>query len=135
MNRTPTEHTEQVLLFRWSEFAENDKRMPKVVVGGKVMSVLEFLHAIPNGGYRNKKTAADMKAEGVKSGVPDIFLPYPLGKYHGLYIEMKRTQGGKLSDNQKTWLEYLNAQGYLAVVCRGFEQARDIIINYLTGKI
>lgn len=99
------------------------------------MSLLKFLHAIPNGGYRNKKTAADMKAEGVKSGVPDIFLPYPLGQYHGLYIEMKRTQGGKLSDNQKTWLEYLNAQGYLAVVCRGFEQARDIIINYLTGKI
>ncbi len=132
---TPTEHEEQALLFRWAEFMENDRRIPKLTIAGKSVSVLEFLHAIPNGGYRNKRTAALLKSEGVKSGVPDIFLPYPVGMYHGLYIEMKRTRGGMKSESQKRWLEYLNKVGYLAVVCKGYEQAREIILRYLEGAV
>ena len=67
---------------------------------------LELLHAIPNGGKRDKVTAAKLKAEGVKAGIPDIFLPVPKAVllnpqpayrlepetryYCGLYIELKR---------------------------------------------
>lgn len=132
---TPTEHYEQVMLFRWAEIECRCRKFPKVMIGGKEISVLEFLHAVPNGGVRNKKTAADLKLEGVKSGVPDISFPYPTSKHHGLYIEMKRQKGGKLSDSQKTWLEYLNKVGYLAVVCKGEEQARYTIIKYIEEEI
>ena len=52
---------------------------------------LRLLYAIPNGGARNKITAAILKREGVRAGVPDICLPVPSGAYHALYIELKRT--------------------------------------------
>lgn len=134
-NNTPTEHLEQAVLFQWADFAENDKRIPQIIVNDKKMSVLDFMHAIPNGGKRNIKTANDLKAEGVKAGVPDISLPYPTSRHHGLYIELKRQKGGKLSEKQEKWLEYLNNAGYLAVVCKGFEQAKEIILQYLEEKI
>lgn len=134
MNNVPSEHTEQVLLFRWAKFAENDRRIPQIVINGEIMSVLEFLHAIPNGGYRNKTTAAKLKAEGVKPGVPDINLPYPVGKYHGLYIEMKRESGGRASSDQKKFIAYLQSQNYAACVCKGFEEAQKALLDYITGK-
>ena len=42
---------------------------------------LEWIHAIPNGGLRNKATASNLKAEGVKSGVLDVFLPHNCSIY------------------------------------------------------
>lgn len=135
MDMTPTEHYEQVMLFRWAEIEARGRKFPKMMVGGKELSVLEFLHAVPNGGFRNKKTANDLKLEGVKSGVPDISFPYPTGKHYGLYIEMKRKKGGKLSEHQRKWLAYLNEAGYLAVVCKGEEQARDVITRYIAEEI
>lgn len=75
-----------------------------------------------------------MKAEGLKSGVPDIFLPVPRGEWHGLFIEMKRTKGGTVSDCQKLWLHDLRKQGYLTEVCRGWEEAARRIKSYLGGN-
>lgn len=132
---TPSEHYEQVILFRWAEIEARSSRFPQIEVGGRKMSVLDFMHAVPNGGKRSKKTAADLKLEGVRSGVPDISLPYPTSRHHGLYIEMKRKKGGKLSESQRKWLEYLNKAGYLAVVCKGEEQARYTIIKYIAEEI
>ena len=132
---TPSEHYEQVILFRWAQIERMSSHFPKIIIGNEQVSVLDFLHAIPNGGVRNKKTAADLKLEGVKSGVPDISFPYPTSRHHGLYIEMKRQKGGKVSESQKTWLEYLNKVGYLAVVCKGEEQARYTIIKYIEEEI
>ena len=132
---TLTEHEEQALLFRWAAWFGNTPHCPKVDVGGAKRPVTDFLHAVPNGGYRNIKTAAILKTEGVKRGVPDVVLPYPCGKYHGLYIEMKRKKGGTLSREQRLWLEYLNSVGYLAVCCKGFEQASAVIKKYLNKEI
>lgn len=84
----------------------------------------------PNGGYRNAIEGAKLKRLGVSPGVPDVCIPVPNSNYHGLYIEMKKRNGGIVSDNQKTWIERLNRNGYKAVVCRGFEEAQDLIINY-----
>lgn len=86
---------------------------------------------IPNGGTRAKSEAGRFKAEGVKAGVPDIFLPVPRGEYAGLFIEMKRRKGGRVSIDQSMWLEALKKQGYRTAVCRGWEQARDVIGGYL----
>src|ERR1043166_9911283 len=38
---------------------------------------LKWLHAIPNGGERTARTAALLKAEGVRKGGADVFLPVP----------------------------------------------------------
>ena len=91
---------------------------------------LDLLFHIPNGGSRNKIEAAKLKAQGVKAGVPDLFLPAARGGYHGLFIEMKYGKN-KPTDKQREWMAALNEQGYMAVVCYGFEDARNAIEKYL----
>ena len=46
---------------------------------------LELLYHVPNGGKRDKATAAVLKRQGVKAGVPDLVLPVARCGYHGLY--------------------------------------------------
>jgi hypothetical protein len=94
------------------------------------MPALRLLHAIPNGGHRNKATAGKLKAEGVRRGVPDLCLPVPMGGYHGLYVEMK-AQGGKASPEQLEWHAALRANGYRAEVCVGADAAWAVICEYL----
>ena len=75
------ESQNQQALFRWAELSLS--KYPG----------LEMLYAIPNGGYRNKITAARLKREGVKAGVLDINLDVAGHGYHGLRIEMKSKKG------------------------------------------
>ena len=91
--------------------------------------------AIPNGGSRDKREAARMTAQGVKPGVPDLFIPRAAGKFHGLFIEMKREKGGRLSPDQAEWITLLRREGYAAYVCPGFDNARAVIDHYLAGRI
>lgn len=116
-----TEHVSQVQVMMWAKVHEGQYPM------------LRYLHAIPNGGYRHISTARKLKAEGVKPGVPDLCLPFPVGKYHGLYIEMK-AEGGALSEEQRVWLDYLCKVGYRAVACFSFDEAVSQIEYYLEGK-
>ena len=95
---------------------------------------LEWLYHVPNGGSRNRAEAVRLKAQGVKPGVPDLCLPVAKGGYHGLYIELKRLKGGRLSQDQAKWLESLSRGGYLATICSGWEQAAQIIQSYLEEK-
>ena len=94
---------------------------------------VSLLFHIPNGGRRDAAEAANLKRQGVKPGVPDLFLPVARGGYHGLFIELKRRDGGRLSDYQKRWLHLLQRQGYAAVVCHGAKETADTIICYLNG--
>jgi len=93
-----------------------------------------YLFHIPNGGSRNAIEAKNLKRQGVKAGVPDLFLPLPNKKYHGLFVEMKYGKN-RPTPNQKEWIEYLNSVGYLAVICYGAEQALDIIKKYIADKV
>ena len=80
---SPSESVEQQCLFRWA--ALQSGKYPE----------LAMMYHIPNGGSRGKVEAIRFKAEGVKAGVPDICLPVPRGTWHGLYIELKRREGGQ----------------------------------------
>lgn len=91
--------------------------------------------AIPNGGKRSKTEAARMVAQGVRPGVPDLMIPRAAGKYHGLFIEMKREKGSTTTSDQKAWIAALNAEGYFATVCKGFDEARKIIEQYIAGRL
>lgn len=87
------------------------------------------IFAIPNGGYRGKSQAMKLKAEGVSKGVPDLFCPELY-----LWIEMKREKGGIVSPEQKDWLEYLGTVGYKTMVCRGLEDAKAQVIEFLQAR-
>jgi len=106
----------------------------------------DLLIAIPNGGKRHVKTAAKLKAEGVKAGVPDLFLAAPVGYKveangrkiiehlsAGFWIEMK-TEKGVIRDSQQKYLDRLSEFGYSTVVCRSFEEFTKSIETYLGLK-
>ena len=95
---------------------------------------LSLLYHIPNEGKRSAVTGARLKSMGLKSGVPDVCLPVARGGFHGLYVEMKRTLGGRMSVNQRTWLDGLRAQGYAAICCHGWHAAALEIERYLRGE-
>lgn len=116
--RLDDESGHQEALFSWAGYQL--ERMPE----------LEYMHHVPNGGRRDAATARALKRQGVKAGVPDIHLPAPRGKYHGLYIELKAGKN-TTTGNQKRWLEYLKKQGYFTAVCYGWQAAAALIENYL----
>lgn len=78
---------------------------------------------IPNGGHRAISVAKKLKAEGVKAGVPDLFIPA-----WRIWIEMKRTKGGKVSKEQDEWADYLRGCGYVVIIAAG---ARDASLQLL----
>lgn len=93
---------------------------------------LDMLYAVPNGGKRNIVEAVRLKKEGVRPGVPDMVLASPRYPYHGLYIELK-IEGSTTSSDQKKWIDKLIKQGYKAEVCKGWERASKVILQYLEG--
>jgi hypothetical protein len=94
---------------------------------------LALLFHIPNGGKRGKTEAARLKRMGVKPGVPDLCLPLARGGFHGLYVEMKRLDGGRVSTEQKAWLAALHAAGHCVAVADGHEQAIAVLRDYLAA--
>lgn len=119
----PTEHDEQVALIQWAR--AQSAGIPE----------LAMLLAIPNGGARHKVVAAKLRAEGVRAGVPDLFLPVPRGSHHGLWVELKRIKGGVISEAQAGWIADLQLQGYAVEVCKGWVAAKDTIIDYLGMEV
>ena len=111
-----SEHDTQVAVFAWADASG--------------IEALEMLHATPNGGYRPEHIGAQLKAEGVKAGYPDISLDCARGRWYGLRIELKVGKN-RPSAAQMLWIEKLRRYGYLAVVCYGFEDARNTILSYL----
>lgn len=118
----PTEDQEQAALIQWCE--ANRRRYAGI----------DRIFAVPNGGYRDRRNAATLKRTGTKAGVPDLCIPVPKGRYHGLWIEMKRRKKYAVSDEQKDWQAYLNGAGYLAVIAHGCDEAIHYIEEYWRGE-
>jgi hypothetical protein len=95
---------------------------------------LKLLFAVPNAGARTKYEGGRLKAEGMRSGVPDLMLPVARGGYHGLFIEMKR-MGGQPTPEQRKWLAALNHQGYYCVVCQGCDAAHAVLLSYINSHL
>lgn len=158
---TGNEYSHQVALFMWANMASkfgllaaNDERSYTIAghaqmlfdLNGDTCGELQWLHAIKNAGHGDAIRGARSAAEGVKAGVPDMFLPVPKpsGYYNdykvfgfaGLYIELKRTDAsakskGVLSLEQDKWIGYLIEAGYCVETCYGWEAARNAILKYL----
>lgn len=139
--KSGTEHAEQSALMQWV-----------AMEGVGLWPDLDLLYAVPNGGERQRAVAANMKAEGVKSGVPDLVLPVPVvacaavegfagaSWYAGLYLEMKR-KGlqnralGARSVKQVEWHQRLVAQRYAVVTAYGWLAAREVLLTYMAGRL
>ncbi len=118
------ESQHQTLLFKWAKTHPICK---------------DFLIAIPNGMWtHNIIQAVVMKAQGLRPGVSDMFLAYPVeggwkqpDEFHGLWIELKKDKKGKPSLLQIEWLERMREVGYAAELAYGWEHAKEIILEYL----
>jgi hypothetical protein len=131
-----TEHREQAALIAWADKA----RGLYMVDRADDFSALDLLFAIPNaggfsGGFEaNVVRVAKLKREGVRPGVPDLMLALPLGRYPGLFIEMKRADGGAgASAEQRRFIARLQRVGYLGAICNGFDEARIVVEAYLSA--
>ena len=115
------EHREQVAVFEY------------IKMRAATCPALRLAFAVPNGGARNAITGALLKAEGCRPGVPDIILPVPINGYTGLAIELK-AKGGRLSPEQKWWIEELRVYEWRALVCFGARDAIEVIEDYIGGS-
>lgn len=79
-------------------------------------------------------TGARLKAMGVRRGFPDLTLWLPRGGLHGLAVELKAAKG-KPTTEQLAWLDHMAGIGWMAVVCIGFDAARETIDSYLRGTV
>lgn len=157
--KSGTEHGEQVALFAWCAVAMQHgfevadawaagADLPKLEPGVKhavKVPELRWFHAIPNGGSRGDDAKSrtirggQLKAEGVRVGVSDTFLPVKRGYYSGLYIEMKKPSlrpkkigaKGAASDEQIEFGNFVRSQGFGFVVCYSWREAADNVRSYL----
>ena len=90
---------------------------------------LQLLHCSLNGVKMTKAQAGRAIAQGMLSGVPDLFLPVRRGGYAGLYIEMKWGKN-TTTPNQKTYKADVESQGFLAKVCYSAKEAIEVIQKY-----
>ncbi len=84
---------------------------------------------IPNGGTRNLREALKLKCMGVTPGIPDLFIPSLR-----LWIEMKKIKG-KLSDEQKEVITYLESHGYHVLIGFGFDDAKEKFLHHCAKKV
>ena len=80
-----------------------------------------------------------MKKEGLLPGASDLFITEPVGEFHGLFLEMKRTiiKGGKkpvLSKVQKNFAKEVSIRGYAFAVAYGYTDALVKVLDYLESR-
>lgn len=80
------------------------------------------------GGRAGAIRGARLKSIGQSKGFPDYLV---LVNNRLIAIEMKRQKGGRLSKEQKEWLEALRACGIQSFPAQGAEQAIDIVSLFL----
>lgn len=149
--KSGTEHGEQVALFAYvavaylhgfdvaDEWCKTGKLPQRDPDAPPKVPALEWFHAIHNQGHGDKVRGANAKAEGVRKGVADTFLPWPVAGWHGLYIEMKKvserpkseTAKGGVSDEQAAFGDYVRRVGYGFMVCYGWEHAVTTLRSYI----
>ena len=108
-NHINSEHYEQVELVNWFRHTYPDV----------------LIYAIPNGGNRSASEANCLVLEGVVAGIPDLHVPD-----WDLYIEMKRTKGGIVSNEQWAIINYLMLCGKKCIVGIGFDDAKAQIEQF-----
>ena len=95
---------------------------------------LRWMFHCPNGGKRDAITGGQMRALGVKPGVPDLLMPVASGPDSGLALEFKSATG-TTTPSQDEWLAHLQANGWLTLVVRSADEARAAVMHYLDADL
>ena len=109
-----------------------DRTYPDALFNGA-----QILASIP---LRNKGFAKRAKEAGNTKGWPDLWISEPRNGFSGLFIELKsetarvyRKDGAPASEHialQVQTIKELKARGYEAVLCVGYEAAKQAIDDY-----
>lgn len=97
----------------------------------------DYSYAIPNGQMLagNAKQRARLmnalKAQGLRTGASDLVIAVPRGRFHGLYLEMKRETKYRVSEDQEEFLDRMSDAGYRAAVAPGYNTAVQIVSEYM----
>ena len=96
--------------------------------------LVDYFHHSPNGGVSSPRQKAKFTRMNTLSGFPDLECFIAKGRYHGLYVELKRSKGGVVSANQKEILTMLDEEGYCTTVARGYDKAVEVVVQYMALK-
>jgi len=126
-----TEYAHQCAVMAWA--SSNIGKYPE----------LKWYYSIQNEEKSNSAfVGGRARASGKKAGVSDTCLPVKRGGFSGLYIEMKKPSRkpkrkgslGGVSEEQLEFGRFIQSQGFGFIVCYSWEEARDILIQYLEQK-
>jgi hypothetical protein len=97
----------------------------------------QYLIKICNEGKRSPIAGKKLLDIGMRSGLPDYFLPIPNKNWYGLWLEMKRVDGRnkKKDEKQEEWIAKLIKVCYYATYTYGFDDAVRIVKDYLDDRI
>jgi hypothetical protein len=115
---TYKESDEQSAFFDWLDI---DPAMRKVS---------QVSMAIPNARRSSWFMGKKRKREGVRAGVPDVFIAWPHGKYHGLFIEHK-VKDEKPSKVQIKRMGFFTEVGYHCVVSYSADESIEAVKKYI----
>ncbi len=100
--------------------------------------IRDFFCKNDNEGKRTPIQGRHLKLLGLRPGVSDIFIYYPSGSYHGLWLEMKRNKKYSPSERststwkaQELFQETVKSVGFAAYFCYGWADGKNIIERYL----
>jgi hypothetical protein len=126
----PSEDSEAQCLIQWARVMRYEDRR-----------LSDLLIMIPNGAYLGSDpkqraiTMARMKRTGFRPGVFDYLLAIPRVRGNravaGLWIELKRRHLGVVSEEQNTFRLDMEALGWATAICKGWEEAKAAITEYL----
>lgn len=108
----PVEDDEAIALTHYLNFLQDQ---------GKIIL---FSHITNETYTRSWAAGKKRKSMGLRPGVPDFLI---LTKTKILFLELKRKKGGKLSLEQKHWLEELAKRGATVDTCLGFDHAKQFV--------
>lgn len=100
----------------------------------------EYSFAIPNGlriagnAATRGRLMASAKRKGLRPGVSDLFIGYPNGVFHGLFLELK-AKDGRVSDEQDDFILKMSEQGYKCVVAKSYDGAIAEIEHYVCDVV
>lgn len=109
----------------------------------------DFAYMVPNGTQlggtrvRRAQYMASLKAQGFRNGVSDLVIAYPVGDFHGAYVEMKRARAayptpsalaGAATKDQKDWLRLMASVGYWTCIAFGATEFTEVVNSYLRGE-
>ncbi len=99
-----------------------------------------FFHKTNNEGKRTALQGHRLVKQGLRTGVSDLFIYYPVAEYNGLWLEVKRNKNYTLSEKstdtwkaQEKFIDCVKSVGFAAHFCYGWLDGKNHVENYLNG--